>query len=135
MGFKKNNAQALVWFRRAAEWGSALAQYNAAVMYEKGLGAAQNDLAAFKYYMMAAQQGNADAAFSVGKDYTVGIRPEVPKDPMEAYAWLSVADSLGNPDAAGLRESVIHSLSTHDLTKAQILFKKYLAQYGHQAAQ
>ncbi len=98
---------------------------------EKGLGATQNDLAAYKYYLMAAQQGNADAALSVGKDYIVGIRPDVPKDPIEAYAWLSLADALGNEEAAGVRESVIHSVDTHDLTKAQVLFQKYLADYGH----
>jgi uncharacterized protein len=130
MGFKKDNAQALLWFKRAAEAGSVLAQYNTAVMYEKGLGAAQNDLAASNYYRMAAEQGNADAAFSLGQDYAVG-KAGIGQDPLEAYAWLSVADTLGNTDAASLRESVLQSLSTRDLTKAQILFKKYLALYGH----
>jgi len=129
MGFKKDNVQALKWFRRAAEQGSVTAQYNAAVMYEKGLGAEQNDLAANKYYRMAAEQGNADAQFSLGSEYTTG-RNGVPKDYEEAYAWLSVADALGNTDAAGLRESVIKSLSTYDLTKAQILFRQYLARYS-----
>jgi TPR repeat protein len=57
----QNHQEALKWFRKGAEQGFALAQYNLGVMYHNGQGVAQNHEEAVKWYRKAAEQGYADA--------------------------------------------------------------------------
>ena len=54
-------ATALLLFRQLADQGNAAAQYNLGVIYDKGLGVAQDYKAAVKWYRKAADQGNAAA--------------------------------------------------------------------------
>lgn len=49
------------WFRRAAEQGLAVAQYNLGVMYGRGLGVPQDDVQAHMWFNLAAARGNETA--------------------------------------------------------------------------
>jgi TPR repeat protein len=55
----QNDAEALKWFRKSAEQGHALAQYNLGVMYERGAGALQDYVQAYMWYNLAAAQFSA----------------------------------------------------------------------------
>ena len=60
-GFGKDYAEAVKWYRKAAEQGHAHAQFNLGWMYENGEGVAKDDYEAVKWYCMAAVQGVEDA--------------------------------------------------------------------------
>jgi TPR repeat protein len=60
-GVEQDDAEAVKWYRLAAEQGYARAQTNLGWMHEKGRGVDQNDAEAVKWYRLAAQQGYARA--------------------------------------------------------------------------
>ncbi len=58
---KRNQVQAFLWYRRAAEQDHVDAQYALANLYLTGDGVRQNDLLARQWFEKAAAQGHADA--------------------------------------------------------------------------
>ena len=60
-GEERDDAQAFIWFRRAAEQGFAPAQYEIGTMYAAGQGVQQDNTQAVAWYQKAAAQGNTDA--------------------------------------------------------------------------
>ena len=68
-GVPQDYAEAVKWFRLAADQGNATAQYNLGLMYDKGQGVPQNYAEAVKWYRLAADQGNAVAQFNLGVMY------------------------------------------------------------------
>jgi len=51
----------VVWYRKAAEQGLALAQNNLGSMYANGIGIAKDEVQAVAWYRKAAEQGYAPA--------------------------------------------------------------------------
>jgi len=51
----------MYWYRRAAEQGDAVAQYNLANMYVQGQGVPKDTIQAHYWYSLAAAQGDQDA--------------------------------------------------------------------------
>ncbi|HKP66828.1 MAG TPA: hypothetical protein VJX31_09400 [Casimicrobiaceae bacterium] len=78
-----------------AEQGNAAAQFNVAVLYERGLGTPPNATLAAHWYLKAAQQGDPDAQYSAGVLYETGTG--LAQDVEQARAWF--ASVLGNPRA------------------------------------
>ncbi|WP_439830288.1 tetratricopeptide repeat protein, partial [Aeromonas veronii] len=62
----QDDAQALAWYRKAAEQGHAKAQYNLGVMYGNGQGVPQDDAQAVVWFRKAAEQGLAEAQYELG---------------------------------------------------------------------
>jgi uncharacterized protein len=58
-GVVQDYAEAVKWYRLAAEQGYADAQYNLGLMYDYGNGVVQDYAEAVKWYRLAAEQGNA----------------------------------------------------------------------------
>ena len=56
-GVPKDYAEAVKWYRMAAEQGHAKAQFNLAVMYARGRGVPEDDVRAYAWYNLAAEQG------------------------------------------------------------------------------
>jgi localization factor PodJL len=50
------------WFNSAADYGLADSQYNLAVLYENGMGVGKDMQQAYKWLLLAAKQGDKDAA-------------------------------------------------------------------------
>lgn len=93
---------------RAAK-GDASAQFAAAEEYERGeydcgrgdrAGVPQDFKKALYWYKMAANQGNADAAFRLASMYING--EGVSPDQSEAHKWLKQAADEGNLQAKSL---------------------------------
>ena len=61
MGVPQNDAEAVKWYRKAAEQGYADAQYNLGNMYDKGRGVPEDKAEALKWWRKAAEQGHEDA--------------------------------------------------------------------------
>jgi TPR repeat protein len=55
-------AEAMKWWRKAAEQGLAGAQNNLGLMYDKGTGVLQDTIAAHMWFNIAAANGNTKAA-------------------------------------------------------------------------
>ena len=60
-------------YRRAAESGSAEAQYRLGGMYYTGQGVRLDNDRALEWYRKAAEQGNPDAQYRLGRLYDKGL--------------------------------------------------------------
>ncbi len=56
-GVPQDDAEAVRWYRRAAEQGYARAQFNLGLMYRKGQGVLRDYVQAHKWISLAAAQG------------------------------------------------------------------------------
>lgn len=85
--------EAMRWYGRAAEAGSAQAQFLLGLMYERGEGRRKNPGKALDLYLKAANQGYALAQFKVGTFRAMGLAG--PADSKEAAAWFRKAAEQG----------------------------------------
>jgi tetratricopeptide (TPR) repeat protein len=90
-------AEAVKWYRKAADQGHASAQFNLAINYEKGQGVPQDDAAAMSWYRKAAELGNARAQSNLGAMYAKG--QGIPQDCVAAVSWYRQAADQGYPSA------------------------------------
>lgn len=98
-GVAKDEAQAIAWYRTAAEQGLAQAQFNLGNMLRSGRGIPRNDIEALTWLRRAAEQGNTRAQYLLGLSYEDGDR--VPKNPTEAADWYRKAAAQGDVEAQG----------------------------------
>ena len=62
-----------------------VAQYNLALSYDTGIGAARNQTVAAKWYRSAAKQGDVDAMLGLAALYRHGLG--IDRDRESAMAW------------------------------------------------
>ena len=60
-----NDAEALKWYRNAAEQEDSMAQFNLGQMYYRGRGVPKDFVLALMWYNLAASQGNKFARMSM----------------------------------------------------------------------
>lgn len=60
-GAPQNDAEAAIWFKRAAEQGDAASRFTLGVMYGEGRGVPQDFAEAARWYRRAAEQGDPQA--------------------------------------------------------------------------
>ncbi len=92
-GVERDPAEAVKWYRRAAEKGLARAQANLANMYLAGEGVPRDYGAAARWLYLAAVQGHVIAQYNLGQMYLSGLG--VRKDPVRAMAWYNLAAKAG----------------------------------------
>lgn len=122
--------------RKAAEQGSARAQFSLGVAYAKGQGVPQSNLQAAIWYRKAAEQGNASAQYNIAMFYSVGVG--VPQDYGEAYFWASLAAATaGGSDGVmslenltSFRDSIAANLTKTDLLKVQERARKWFEDHS-----
>jgi len=86
-GVTRDNDQANKWLEASAAQGNADAQFMLGSMYLLP----QKDVAkGLKWLRVSADQGNQDAQYLLGKAYVQGL-PSLPRDPVQAELWLSLA--------------------------------------------
>ena len=97
-GVTKDEAEAVKWYRKAAEQGNSFAQYNLAKAYDSayyGNRGTVNDIKeAVKWYRKAAEQGDADAQYELAKNIKLGIGTQ--EDEVESLKWYTKAAESGN---------------------------------------
>ncbi len=89
-------ATALRVWKPLAEQGDAWAQINLGVLYEKGLGVAQNDIEAMHWYRLSARQGLPEAQNAIGLFYEGGY---VTGNDTDAAKWYRLGAEQGYADA------------------------------------
>jgi hypothetical protein len=88
-------AEALKWFRRAADQGNAEAQDHIGLMYYSGRGVPQDYAEAARWYLLAAQAGNEHAQSQLTQMYQGGVG--VPRDYQESKKWARMLKAT-HPD-------------------------------------
>ena len=86
----KDDAEAVKWFRMAAEQGHTDAQETLGFMYAEGKGVPEDDAEAVKWFRMVADQGRTSAQLRLGRMYHDGGKG-VPEDHAEAVKWYRMA--------------------------------------------
>jgi len=97
-GAKTNVAEAVKWYRRAADQGFAQAQVQLGYSYCAGRGVPKDQEAAARWYRKAADQGNCEGQLMLAAAFNEGSG--VPKDYEEAAKWYrKAADQDDDPGA------------------------------------
>src|SRR2546430_1701623 len=96
--------QAADWYRKAAEQGHALAQFNLGIMYGKGQGVARNKVTSMMWLGRSAKLGDAGAQYELGMRQhrrSLDEQPEAASESrIEAYKWLQLAADQGYGESA-----------------------------------
>ena len=95
----QDDAEALRWYRLAAEQGDASAQFRLGFTYGTGRGVPQDDAEALRWFRLAAEQGNANAQYNIGVMYNTGRG--VPQDDAEALRWFRLVAEQGDDQRPG----------------------------------
>lgn len=125
LGVPQSDAEAVKWYRRAAENGHPRAQQNLGVMYEEGAGVSQDYVEAAAWYQAAAEQGNLFAKLNLGVLYERGT-PEVPRDVVQSHMWYNLAAAQGHADAGQLRDDIAAAMTPEQVAEAQRLAQAWL---------
>ncbi len=88
-GVPQGYAEAVRWWRRAAEQGNANAQSRLGILYDMGQGVPQDYAEAVRWWRRAAEQGNANAQFFLGDAYRRG--QGVAQNYIQAYMFANLA--------------------------------------------
>jgi eukaryotic-like serine/threonine-protein kinase len=99
-GALKDYADALRWFRKAADAGDALGMNHIGEMYHDGLEMPKDYAEAIRWYRKAAAGGSAEAMAHLGFCYRDG--EGVAKDYAEAVAWFRKAVDGGTGNEPGM---------------------------------
>jgi len=106
-GVAANDAEAALWFERAAEQGEPMAQYNLGASYAEGTGVRKDLAIAAKWFRRAADQGVTLAQLNLGLLYANGAG--VPQDNVEALKWIDLA--IYTLPAGGIRSDAAKAVA------------------------
>lgn len=106
-----------------AHGGEARAQYDLALLYDKGQGVPQSDAEAMRWYERAAEQGEPRAQYNLGLMHLngQGVQPDVVK----AYYWISLSASHGNAHALDARDYISENMSVEQIGEGKRLVQEY----------
>jgi TPR repeat protein len=96
-GVEKDSAEAVKWYRKAADQNYAKAQHFLGDCYKDGQGVEKDDVEAVKWYRKAAEQDFAAAQLQLGYGYEYGQGAE--KNDAEAVKWYRKAAEQGSATA------------------------------------
>ncbi|MDL2269871.1 sel1 repeat family protein [Desulfosarcina sp. OttesenSCG-928-A07] len=98
IGVPKNFTQALSWYEKSGNAGSADGNYRAGLCYETGLGTTANLSTAMKYFEKAAAKGFSPAQYKLGSFYLTGRG--VSQNNAKGIEFITKAAQAGNGAAA-----------------------------------
>jgi len=93
MVLDQSAADALSWYRMAAEKGNPAAAFNVGALYDAGLGVARDPAEASQWYAQAAAKGSGRAAFNLALLFETG--DGVGQDGASAARYFKQAERLG----------------------------------------
>lgn len=107
-GCSVDYAQAMYWYRKAAEEGNLYSPNSIGICYQKGHGVPQSYEQAAVWFEKAYQAGNPQGAYNLAECYFSGVG--VKKNIDLALKYWSEAARLGHPSAAQRREEIFASV-------------------------
>jgi len=128
-GVPENGAEAVKWYRKAAEQGNAPSQLQLGHMYLEGWGVPKNGAEAEKWFRKAAEQGDAHGLWRLGFMYDNGN--DIPQNFVKAYMWYSLAKAQGLENAATDLDIVQKRMTPADISKAQELAAEWWEEHNN----
>ena len=119
-----NYETALKKFRPLGERGDPAAQFLLGEMYGHGKGVPQDYSVAMKWYRLAANQGLADAQYTLGLWYVLGEKGG-PQDYVLAHMWLTLAAHEGEQGAFKPKDILENKMTPDQLAEAQRLAREW----------
>jgi len=134
-GLKANPEEARKWLMQAAEKGLAKAQNTIGVICESDaqLAPEERPKRAAEWFLKAAKQGDAKAQANLGKLYSLGQGVE--RDPVHAYAWLSLSADAGEPTGRNLLFDFEQGLSPVQKQEGERLKESLRASFNQTSVQ
>ena len=133
LGVRQDDAEAVRWYRLAADQGHAEAMdilgylYSAPDVFAGGERVPHDYVDAVRWLRLAAEQGGADGMFSLGSMYLDGNG--VPQDDVQAHMWFSLMASrttdFERENVAGNRDRVADRMTPEDRSEAQRLAREW----------
>lgn len=132
MGVVRDHALSTKWFRKAAEQGEADAQFNLARLYgsevngvyRTGRAVPADDVEALKWYQRSAEQGHTQAQLKLGELYFAGAHG-VPRNGVQAYKWIRLASTSGEPTAEKLLASYAAQIKPEQIRDGETLAREW----------
>ena len=128
----KDEAEAVKWYRKAAEQGITSAQFTLGLCYGNGQGCVKNEAEAVKWYRKAAEQGFGLAQYNLGIYYQNG--EGVVKNEIEGYKWALLAAAQGIEIAKKSVSFVESRLSPAQRAEGQRLAQEWEARHANREA-
>jgi len=126
-GVIKDNDQASKWFEMSATQGNADAQFMLGSMYLLP----QKDVAkGVNWLRLSADQGNQDAQYLLGKAFVHGL-PSLPRDPVQAELWLSLAAKKNLPFYKSELDNAESQMSPSEIASGRALAAAWKPKAGH----
>ena len=124
--YKKGDFKTAVrLFQKVAIKGYSSAQYNLALMYQKGEGVVQDYAEAARWFKLSAAQGDSSAQINLAVRYYYG--EGVLQDYLQAHMWMNLAAVSGDKDAQKIRDAIAAKMTSQQIGKAQAMAQKCLA--------
>lgn|GEM_PF-3554023 len=123
-GGKPDFAQAIHWYRKAAEQGNETAQVNLGSLYCEGRVVPRDYSECLKWNRKAAENGNPMAQYNLGVEYFNG--EALSRDYVESWKWLSVS-SRRFALAADARRKVESRMNSSEVHQAERRLAQFLA--------
>lgn len=131
---EKDEAEAVKWYRKAAELGHVSSQFNLGLIYAKGRGVQPDPAEALKWYGLAAEGGDATAQATIANMYLNGNG--APKDLNAAFDWSMRAAKRGHHASMfNLGEMYSQGLGVQQNLNEAFRWYKKAADKGHVNAQ
>lgn len=126
---QRDDAQALKWFKLAADKDHPVAQLHLGEMYAQGHGLPQDVSEGVRWYQLAAEQGHPKAQYNLGVAYAKG--EGIPLDRVKAHMWFNLAtsrltaDSSNRALASKNRDFMAGQMTQEELNSAQRLAREW----------
>jgi S1-C subfamily serine protease len=127
-GVTKDAIEAVKWFRRSANQGFTIGQWQFGVCYLHGTGVVKDYVEAVKWFRKAAEQGFVSAQTYLGWCYHNG--DGVPENYVEAYKWLNLATAQGDVEAKRFLFELEKQMTPEQIAEGQRLSAKFVPQKG-----
>lgn len=127
-GVEADGAEAVKWYRMAAEQDHTEAIWHLAGMLARGIGVEQNDEEALVWLSRGAELGSGDCIWGLGRSYLKGLGTKV--DSVMAYALMTAClDGIQFPDQKkgimSKRDELGKALTAEQLAQAEPIIKEW----------
>ena len=126
-GVPQNYDQAMKWYRKSADQGTAAAQHNVGLIYQQGLGVPQDFDEAMRWYLKAAEAGHAEAALNIGIIYSDGHGER--HSMVLSGMWFYISAAFNDARAVECLDSISNEMTSDQIAKARHLATKWLAEH------
>ena len=119
----RDDAEAVMWFRKAADQGDAVAEFLLGYQYANGIGVPLDYGEAMIWFRKAAEQGHRVAKLYLGVMYAEGRG--VPQDYVRAHMWFSLSAAQGEQRAVKTLEMAERRMTPAQINEAQRLARDW----------